>query len=158
MTTGERIKRIRIARGVTQKELAEAVGTTYQNISQYERGLRQPKYKAIMRIADALQVSPDMLMDDEDYEKYGLRVTLREICNEFLNMFGIDLPDAGIDRDCLKSVDRDSINGPIALTQSVLFSMSKLNEEGQKKAVERVEELTEIPKYQRKPEGPEEDN
>ncbi len=38
------------------------------------------------------------------------------------------------------------------LEEKLALYFDKLNEEGQQKAIERVEELTEIPKYQRKPE------
>lgn len=51
------------------------------------------------------------------------------------------------------------------LEEKLALYFDKLNEEGQQKAIERVEELTEIPKYQRKPEegeqsavDPQEDN
>ena len=42
-------------------------------------------------------------------------------------------------------------------TKKLVAAFSLLNEEGQQKAVERVEELTEIPKYQKEtpPEDPE---
>ena len=41
--------------------------------------------------------------------------------------------------------------------ETVIFFLSKLNSSGQKKAIERIEELTEIPKYQLKPEAGEQD-
>ena len=43
-STGKKIKGAREKAGLTQSQLAEAIGTTSQNISQYERGLRKPKY------------------------------------------------------------------------------------------------------------------
>ncbi len=39
-----------------------------------------------------------------------------------------------------------------AARERILGYMSGLNDEGQKKAIERVQELTEIPRYQRAPE------
>lgn len=41
-------------------------------------------------------------------------------------------------------------NGHAVTTYRILNSLNRLNDAGQQKAVERVEELTEIPKYQRK--------
>lgn len=61
MATGQRIKTLRIAAGMTQKQLAEAVGLTEPAIRNYERGIRSPKPAIIAKIASALEVSPDSL-------------------------------------------------------------------------------------------------
>ena len=48
MTTGEigdRIKELRKEKGMTQKELANAMGVTASMIGQYETGIRIPKYE-----------------------------------------------------------------------------------------------------------------
>lgn len=55
-STGKKIKEAREKAGLTQSQLAEAIGTTSQNISQYERGLRKPKYETLLKIAKALNV------------------------------------------------------------------------------------------------------
>lgn len=56
MTVSEKIQEARSKAGLTQQQLADAIGTTMQNISQYERGIRTPKIKALQKIADALGV------------------------------------------------------------------------------------------------------
>lgn len=61
MSLGKDIKRIRQQKGMTQAQLAAAVGTTTQNISQYERGVRNPKIGMIQRMAAALNISLDAL-------------------------------------------------------------------------------------------------
>lgn len=61
MSLGKDIKQIRQQKGMTQAQLAAAVGTTTQNISQYERGVRNPKIGMIQRMAAALNVSLDAL-------------------------------------------------------------------------------------------------
>lgn len=53
---GERIKQARTSKGITQKELAERIGVTQQNLAQYERGKRNPKIKTIKRFAQALNI------------------------------------------------------------------------------------------------------
>ena len=53
-TTGKKIKAAREKAGLTQAQLAKAVGTTAQNISQYERCIRKPKYGTLQKIASAL--------------------------------------------------------------------------------------------------------
>ena len=57
MTVGEKIKRIRIFRGMTQKELGLAVGLTENRIAQYETNYRTPKKELLNQIAEALHVN-----------------------------------------------------------------------------------------------------
>lgn len=56
MSTGENIKNARIKAKMTQAALAEKIGTTTQNISQYERDVRNPKIETLQKIAKALNV------------------------------------------------------------------------------------------------------
>ena len=56
---GQRIKRLREARGLTQQELAKASGITQAMLSQIENGQRQGRQlrlDAVIRMAFALQV------------------------------------------------------------------------------------------------------
>ena len=59
---GERIKEERIKAGMTQKQLAEAAGVAMVTVSQYERGLREPRPTQLQAIAKALNLTIDMLM------------------------------------------------------------------------------------------------
>ena len=54
---GDRIRKTRVNKGLTQQQVADSIGVTYQNVSQYERGLRIPKNETLLKIADALGVS-----------------------------------------------------------------------------------------------------
>lgn len=59
VTTGEKIKRIRQHRKMTQKELGEAIGlgaTGANRIAQYEMGYRVPKEDLLQKIAEVLDV------------------------------------------------------------------------------------------------------
>ncbi len=42
MLLGERIKEARLAKGLTQKQLAEMLNTTDATINRYEKGVRNP--------------------------------------------------------------------------------------------------------------------
>jgi transcriptional regulator with XRE-family HTH domain len=58
---GERIRKFRLAKGLTQTELAKMVGVTQRVITYYEvRGVSPPP-DLLVRIADALDVSLDEL-------------------------------------------------------------------------------------------------
>lgn len=57
MTTGDTIREIRIRKGLTQIELAQAAGIAVNSLRLYEQGKRYPKQAALQRISDALGVS-----------------------------------------------------------------------------------------------------
>lgn len=56
MTIGENIRKIRKEKKLTQSELAQKIGISYQQIGQYETGKRKPKIETIDKIATALGV------------------------------------------------------------------------------------------------------
>ena len=66
MTTGEKIKRARIAAKMKQKDLASLMGVDPTVVSQYEIGRRNPKPDTIRRFAAALGVHERDLMGDYD--------------------------------------------------------------------------------------------
>lgn len=61
MNIGERIKRIRTLRGMTQKDLSIALGFPERSadvrVAQYESGSRTPKEDVIQEMAKALKAS-----------------------------------------------------------------------------------------------------
>lgn len=59
-----RIAELRIARGMTQQELADAVGMAWQTVGKYERGEARLKVDQARRFADALKVSREELDAD----------------------------------------------------------------------------------------------
>ena len=67
MTLYLKIKEIREKKGLTQLELANKLGTTYQVISDYERNKRTPSIERAMQLADALECSLDDLVDMQAY-------------------------------------------------------------------------------------------
>lgn len=59
---GLRIKDARVAKGMTQAELAEAAHIATSNVSDIERGKSQMWLSTFCKIAEALQVSSDSLL------------------------------------------------------------------------------------------------
>jgi tetratricopeptide (TPR) repeat protein len=75
-TTGQRLKRLRLERGLSQRELASP-GVSYAYISRIEAGTRQPSVKALRRLAAKLGITPDYLetgSDMRDVEARELRL------------------------------------------------------------------------------------
>jgi transcriptional regulator with XRE-family HTH domain len=60
-TFGARLRQLREAAGLTQAQLAEAVGLFQPNVARYEAGERMPSYALACLMADALGVPVDAL-------------------------------------------------------------------------------------------------
>ena len=59
MTVGERVKKARKARGMTQRQLADACGVFVNTISYWETGRFEPTWYTMVRVAEVLNVSLD---------------------------------------------------------------------------------------------------
>jgi len=59
---GERVRVIRRERGLTQAELAELLDTHFTSISQIERGLRGITVQQLVKLANALNVTPNEIL------------------------------------------------------------------------------------------------
>lgn len=55
-TFPERLKRLRLARGMTQKELAQAAGCAWNLVYRWERGFNGPAPRTVRRVAGVLGV------------------------------------------------------------------------------------------------------
>jgi transcriptional regulator with XRE-family HTH domain len=61
-TVGDRIRRFRIAKGLSQTELGKLLGVSQRVVTYYEvRGV-SPTPQLLIKLADALEVSIDMLL------------------------------------------------------------------------------------------------
>lgn len=58
---GKVLKEARKQRGLTQKQLGELMGMSYQQIGQYENGKRLPKMQTLERFSKALKIDFDTL-------------------------------------------------------------------------------------------------
>lgn len=71
MTTGDKLREIRLKRGKTLEEVANAINTTATTISKYESGkvINIPQ-KKIEKIAEFLEVNPSYILgyDDPDFK------------------------------------------------------------------------------------------
>lgn len=70
MTTGERIKSLRIAKGLSQEELGGLIGVKNAAVYKYENGLViNLKRSVIAKLAEALETTPAYLMGWNEDEK-----------------------------------------------------------------------------------------
>ena len=75
---GQRIKEVRKVREIKQYALAEKAGLNCKYISQVETGSKQVSLQALLKIAEALDVTADSLLtgnQKENFIDYGNDVT-----------------------------------------------------------------------------------
>lgn len=117
------IRKARKAAGMTQQKLADLLGVNRATVSKYESGAIDPPYSQMQNMSDVLGVSLHKLLAIDDDVFLGIREEDGETVFE--------------------------IGGSPQLR--IAFALEKLNDSGQQIAAARVEELTEIPKYQKTP-------
>ena len=133
------MREVRKAAGKSQEELAEAIGVNRATISKYETGVIDPPLAQIVQIALFLDMDFGDLLDGEAYHLYKAHQSGFE---------------AGRQAEQINNAAPRSVFEPDGYSfseveLSLIRTFSQLNDEGQQKAVERVEELTEIPKYKK---------
>ncbi len=78
---GARIKAVRKERGWSQEQLAERVGISTQYVSNIERGKENPTLDLLLRLAQALKVSPAEIFDLEarGLDRKTLQAEIRKV-------------------------------------------------------------------------------
>lgn len=130
MAINENIKKLRVEKKLTQKELSALTGISEVMISQYERGIRIPKNRNLRKLASVLDATGSILLGEE---------------------LPFDLVSPNDNLDNYESPIAVHANTDLELYEHKLLNNYRLlNEEGKKEANKRVEELTEITRYQKK--------
>lgn len=65
MTLGESIRNARVAKGLTQKQLAELIGSKNNSVSNWEHGTHKPDIDTLERLCKVLDISPVELLGAE---------------------------------------------------------------------------------------------
>lgn len=66
MEFGKRLRLARVNKGLTQPQLASAVGVALRSYQFYEQGRRRPSYELLVKLAIELNVSIDWLLGLSD--------------------------------------------------------------------------------------------
>ena len=66
MILNERLKKLRLQNGVTQKAIAEGIGVTSVSVQRFEYGTAKPKLDTVIKLADFFNVSTDYLLGRSD--------------------------------------------------------------------------------------------
>lgn len=87
---GDRIRRRRILMGLTQDQLGESLGISYQQIQKYETGANRVSAGRLYLIAERLEVAPGWFFDpvksdasSDDFDELGSSRLLMEFVRSF---------------------------------------------------------------------------
>lgn len=141
---------IRTARkraGKSQDDLAQLLGVNRATISKYETGAIEPSVSQLMKIADYLQTDLENLFDlNASFFQRGFQAG-------YESGIKVKSQEDSIEARAIRAVWADDGYSFSEMELALIGAFSKLNDEGQRKAVERIEELTEIPKYKKAPDA-----
>lgn len=138
------LKTLRKEKGYTQSSLAKELNVSQNAVYNWENKKCEPSIDMLKRIASILDVSIDNLMGDVFIGNFLVPTKMLDDANykPFLDAIGNGLGD--IDWNKIHRAQNE------VGQNLILSSFNKLNAKGKEKAIERVEELTEIEKYREK--------
>ena len=85
-TFAERLRRLRNNAGLSQAELAYKVDVVEITIRRWESGLRQPRMKDIQKLAEALHVTEDELLNGGPEVTWVLHVEIGNTKEDFIDL------------------------------------------------------------------------
>ncbi len=83
MTFNGRLKKIRLEKGFTKSDLAKLIGVHYSQIGRYEEKGAHPSADVMAKLANALEVSTDFLMNGTSDDLADSTLTDKQLLNQF---------------------------------------------------------------------------
>ena len=83
MSFSERLKKARLEKGFSKSDLAKEIGVHYSQIGRYEDKGAQPAADVLGKLANALEVSSDFLMNGSSDDMANSSLTDKELLNQF---------------------------------------------------------------------------
>ena len=83
---GSRIAMLRRGKGITQSELGDRLGVSYQAVSKWERGETMPDTAILVDLADVLETSVDSLLRCGDAVKFRGRIRVEQMKEGILSL------------------------------------------------------------------------
>ena len=83
MPLADRLKNARKDKKFSQQELARLSNVHYSNIGRYERGDAKPSAEVLNRLAQALDTSPDFLINGTLQDKAENSISDSDLLNQF---------------------------------------------------------------------------
>ena len=102
MTLGDKIRKYRTLKGLTQAQLGSMVKLTGDRIRQYENDVRKPKDGKLFEIADALDVNPSTLAEPD----FDDPTSVMHVLFELEDIYGLHFEKRTLQRQQLQGEPR----------------------------------------------------
>jgi transcriptional regulator with XRE-family HTH domain len=99
----DRLKQARSSKGISQNELAIAVGVHVTNISRYERGENMPTSEVLKKLANALGTTVDFLMSGTLNDLATEGISDKELLSQFRRVEGLPKEKKKVVKELLES-------------------------------------------------------
>ena len=97
----KRLATLRKERGLSQKQLAEAIGVHYTQVRRYEAGASQPTLEVLRSLAVTLRISADVLLFDEEERQLDIEEDLKTHLKALANL---DPEERKVAKDVLEAL------------------------------------------------------
>ncbi|WP_195267505.1 helix-turn-helix transcriptional regulator [Eubacterium sp. 1001713B170207_170306_E7] len=131
MRLGEKIRLLRNRKFLTQAKLAEKADVSLNSLQKYESGESTPKIENITKIATALEIDINTLIEDTDYQKYVLNGSL----------IGNRIKSARLK----KRWTQTDLAHKIDMSQSMVAAWERNDRKPKEKTLKRIADALEVP-------------
>lgn len=110
----DRLKELRLERGLSQQQLAKQIETTQSNIGRWENGINEPTSSQLIKLANYFGCTIDFLVGIEDdfgvNEKVDLLQTERKAVSNFLTLYsGLSDSAKKVTLDLMRSLAKNGV-------------------------------------------------
>lgn len=127
MTLGEKIKRLRTEKGITQESLAEKVNVSRSAIAKWETNSGVPEISNLIMISRIFDISVDQLMDDtRAIGETDVKAEIKSECSEYAgNFYDIELNgwNDGVEDVLIINEDKDFLFYQKPLKREYVFGL-----------------------------------
>ena len=90
MTLHEKIKNLRIKKGLSQAELANEIGLSSGHITRLETGKFNPSTEVLKKLSQIFDISADYLLDDSTDNEYDIDVKNKPLADRIKLVSSLD--------------------------------------------------------------------
>lgn len=108
----EKIKDLRLSKGLNKRQMSELLGMPYTTYNNYETGTREPNSDVLKKISRAFGVSVDYLIDNSDFKHGHLEFLSPEITDDIVTFPVVGSIAAGYDELAVEDWSGETVEIP----------------------------------------------
>ncbi len=127
-TFGQKVKKLRVKAGLTQTQLAKALGISTSAVSMYEQDNREPNRDTLLALSSFFGVDTDYLLTEKREGPYDVNRLLSQLKSRIDSADGLMLNGVMLDEE-----DRTKLFDAMKVAANVMFADRMNNKEGKDK-------------------------